>query len=73
MNVVHSVEKIEKILMADPKSQDVAIFMSDERYPVTLCIDLYRVSAKSGKSGNSSEIRESFLEQQIEEKVSIFR
>ena len=41
MNVVHSVEKIEKILMADPKSQDVAIFMSDERYAVTLYIDFY--------------------------------
>jgi len=31
MNVVNSVEKIEKILMADPKSPDMEIFMSEDR------------------------------------------
>ena len=34
INVVHCVEKIEKILQADPKSPDMEIFMNENRFEI---------------------------------------
>ena len=38
MNVFHSVEKIEKILFAEPGSTDMEIYMEGSRYCCTISL-----------------------------------